>query len=76
MVSSPALDDAVNGERDGFTLPEDNLPMLANELTMARIGAKARELVSRRLEPHLEPLRRAAERPILRARRRADSLDR
>lgn len=57
LVESPALDRAVNSERDAFQLPEDSGSLFPGQLSMQSIRRELKPIILRRLEPYIKPIK-------------------
>jgi hypothetical protein len=57
-VSSPLLDEYVNSDRMGFSIPEENVPILADEVSLADIRLAVKERCKQYLSRYTEPLKK------------------
>lgn len=57
LVESPALDRAVNSERDAFQLPEDSSVLFPGQLSMQSIRKELKPVLLRRMEPFIKPIK-------------------
>ncbi len=57
-VSSPLLDRVANVDRMGFDLPEENVPLLVNEISLSDIRTSVKDHSKQYLFHYIEPLKK------------------